>query len=291
MPKADRYSVSTRRLRKALAELGHDVSCSTLEAWARDGLAPRPVRQSMGRNGSTSEYPPGAVKQYDAVAGVMQRGRDVHTSVLMLIGRGGLPTSQTLFRRSLRYLCDTDQSDTADPLTAAERSYVDARNSRAFAPMISFVKKNAGEAAVVDRVTGKPVPIESIIESALVNSLAAMLGRQLPNGEATTELAAASGFLEPGISAEERVNRENYLEAFFEDVIELSALRDTAEIVTPNRLQLVIRDFLADPDLVRPLLDLPSGWGDVMVVMLGLAVARVDELGGTRWFEKAISGT
>lgn len=55
------------------AALGYHQSCSTLESWASDGMAPRPIRVSLGRKGSTSIYPAGATEQYAVVAEVMQR--------------------------------------------------------------------------------------------------------------------------------------------------------------------------------------------------------------------------
>jgi len=292
MPKAAHYSAATKRLNAELAARGHHQSCSTLESWASDGFVPRPVRVSAGRKGSTSAYPAGAVEQYAAVADVMQRGRDRRMSVLVLIGRGGLPTTSTAFRRALRYLFEGAPVCDQDALTLAEGAYADAQTDRLFRRLASFMSKNAAAAGLTDPVTGQPVPTESVVESAFVNGLASMVGRQFPSDQAISELAAAYGFLEPGVSDEERAEREHYIEAFYEDVMNFDTLRATAELVSPDQLQGAVREFLGDEDLsgLELLEVLPASWREVMTVVFGLAVVTSENLGGSRWFERAISG-
>src|SRR5258708_29883252 len=88
MPSSARYSAATRELVAELRACGYLVGCRAVEQWAAWGLAPPPVRVSLGRRGFTNRYPDGAVDQYSAVASVMRRRQNWRTAGLMLIGRG-----------------------------------------------------------------------------------------------------------------------------------------------------------------------------------------------------------
>jgi hypothetical protein len=155
VPRINRYSAVTQKMADRLAAAGYSKSPSTLESWARSGLAPRPVRFSRGRKGSTSAYPPGAFEQYLAVARVMQPGRDVREAALMLISDGDLPTSEGLFRRAVDYLFEGSEVE-GDPLELADQAY-----SAALArPVRSHVQVPRGErqGSSADRSTNLPAP-------------------------------------------------------------------------------------------------------------------------------------
>jgi hypothetical protein len=250
-------------------------------------MAPRAVR-----TGSASSYPEGALEQYEAVASVMAKGRDKRAAMVMLIGRGGLPASATMFRRALRYLFEGAPWTEGDILSFAEQAFADAQDDRDFPRFEKFMKRNAAKTQIIDPTTGSSVPTSVLIESAFVNGFAALMGRQFPNIEAVTEVGTAYGFLGPEIATDERQRRLNYLEACIEDVFNIRALHQTAETVAPNTLQSAILEILRDSDAF--LLELkqvfPQGWHDAMIVIFGLGIVAIEELGGDMWFERATAG-
>lgn len=284
-----RHSSATKRLRSELAARGINVTESSLESWAQEGLAPRAVRIPRGRKGSTSAYPPDAVEQYAQVAAVMQRGRDKRLAMLMLVGRGGLPTSRAVFRRALRHLFDDPPDAEWDRLAVAEAVYDQAVGDRLFARFAAFMYKNADEAALVDPVTKHPMPTASVVQGAFVNGLACFFGRPFPDDDAVTEIAAAWGFLGPEVDDEEQARRRSYIEAIYEDALNFDTLREAAETVRPERLQAAVREYLDEagafmPDVFR---SAPRSWTDVWAVLFGLVLAVIQDLGGADWFERA----
>jgi hypothetical protein len=250
-------------------------------------MAPRAVR-----NGSSSSYPEGALEQYEAVASVMAKGRDKRAAMVMLIGRGGLPTTATMFRHALRYLVDGAPRTDGDILAFAEQVFAEAHNDRDFSRLEKFMKQNAAQTQIIDPATGSSVSITALIESAFVNALAALMGRQFANSEAVTEVGTAYGFLGPDIDPDERQNRVNYLEACFEDVFNVATLHRTAETVAPHVLQAAILEILQDDDafLVELRELFPRGWHDALIVIFGLGIVAIEELGGDAWFERATAG-
>lgn len=250
-------------------------------------MAPRAVR-----TGSTSSYPEGAVEQYAAVASVMAKGRDKRAAMVMLIGRGGLPTTATMFRHALRYLFDGAPWTEGDTLAYAEQAFAEAQNDRDFPRFEKFMAKNAAMTQVIETATGRSVSTSALIEGAFVNALAALMGRQCLSDEAVTEVGTAYGFLGPDLAPDERQRRVNYLEACFEDVLNMATLRHTAETVSPNTLQATILEILCDRDaFLLELRDLfPQGWHDATIVVLGLGIVAMEGLGGDAWFERATSG-
>lgn len=286
------HSAETKRLRVVLAALGHDRSCGTLEGWASAGMAPSPARRSLGRHGSTSEYPEGAVEQYAAVAEVMQRGRDTKVAALMLIGRGGLPASPELFREALRFLFSAFSDREQPPLDLAEEAYAEALGDRQWPTFAALMRKNVEAADLGGSSSpGSRSSIEAVVGGAFVNAFASMLGRQIPTEEAASEVAAAFGLLDGEMSDGERAARTRYIDAVYEDVINFGAMREAAEGVSPDRLQSAIREVRADEDFLN--LDLigalPPVWEDVIVVVLGLALVMLQELGGQEWFARAMT--
>jgi hypothetical protein len=255
-------------------------------------MAPRSVRTSRGRKGSTSAYPQGAFEQYIAVAKVMRPGRDVREAALFLMSDGGLPTCEKLCHQSLDYLLE-DAEATADPLEAAEWLFADAQRDREFVPLARYLENNARSASLIDAGTGQQLDPAAVVEGAMINGLAAMFGRQFPTDQAISEVAAAYGFIEPGLSDEERAARERFVDASYDDVFNFEALRVTAARVRPEKLQAAIRQFSSDSENLPPdLLELlPKKIRTFMPVLIGLALVAIDDLGGTEWFERATAAS
>src|ERR1700728_1349284 len=239
MPRASRYSEATKRLSAELAALGYRVSCSSLESWSRDGLAPPPIRVSRGRKGSTSYYPTGAVEQYASVASVMKPGRDRRAATLILISKGGLPTTEEMFRRAMRCLFEDMVLEGFDPLARAEEMFSGSATDRDFARIAGVFRNNAERVNLKDPVTGQVLSPEAVTEGATVNAMAAMWGRQ-PSSEALSEMATAYGLFAPGVSPDERETILRYLDAAYDEVLNLAALHETAMRVTPGRLQAAV---------------------------------------------------
>jgi hypothetical protein len=254
------------------------------------GMAPGTLKRSLGRKGSTSEYPPGAFEQYLAVARVMKRGRDVTEAALMLIANGGLPTSEGVFRQALDGLFD-DEPVRGDPLDIAEKAYVDALADPEFSPLGRVMRANITAAGLTDNNhAGQLLDPDGVVEGALVSALAAIGGRPLSAG-APAEMAAAWGLLGPETSRAERLQIERYIEALYEDVLNLEALREAAQTVPPLDLQAAIRIYLGNQHLIS--VDLvqafPSNKQKYFTVIGGLAIAKMQSLGGEDWFNRAVS--
>ncbi len=281
VPRASRYSAAAKELSERLAAAGYHKSPSTLDTWAQVGMAPHPIRTSRGRKGSTSAYPAGALEQYIAVAKVMRPGRDVREAALILIGKGGLPTSEAFFHQALDWLFE-GLGTTGDPLDAAEQMYADAQRDREFAPVARYLEDNARNANLSDAHTHRPLDPAAIMEGAMVNSMAAMFGRQIPTDEATSEVAAVYGFYGPGISEEERAARERFIEASHDDAFNFDVLRGTAAQVSPDRLQASVREFLSEADETpMPLFQiLPNKFQRIIPVIGGLLFVTMEDLGG-----------
>jgi hypothetical protein len=197
-----------------------------------------------------------------------------------------------MFSHALRYLFDGAPWTEGDILTFAEQAFAEAQNDRDFSRFEKFMKQNAAKTQIIDPATGSSVPISALVESAFVNALAALMGRQFPNSQAVTEVGTAYGFLGPGLAPDERRRRVNYLEAGFEDVFNVATLRDTAETVAPDTLQAAVLEILRDGDAF--LLELkevfPQGLHDAIIVIFGLGIVAIEELGGDAWFKRATAG-
>jgi hypothetical protein len=220
----------------------------------------------------------------------MQPGRDVREAALMLISDGGLPTSEGLFRRSLDYLFEGTEVE-GDPLELAEQGYAAALIDRQFAPMSRFLVANARAAALTDQVTHKRLAPEAVVEGAMVNTLAALHGRQVPSDGALSEMGAATGFFEPGLPDEEIESRRRFLEAYCDEVYNFEYLRKTASTVTPERLRAAVREYRSDaPDLPPGMVGaLPLAMQNLMGAIIGITLIRMENLGGQKWFERVVA--
>lgn len=281
MPAAARYSTATKQLAADLRARGHNVGCRALERWAELGLAPAPVRYSLGKRGFGSRYPPGAVEQYAAVASVMRRGLDWRVAGLQLISRGYLPVREGTFRLLLNFLLP-DDVDSDDPLGRAEEEFGQAGGNRLFEKMSRVAQKNLASAKVVDPVTGQNVSGEAAAAGAMIWTLAAMLGEPLPEGSAE-EIAGASGLISPALPETERRERIRYTEAVFSGPSTFRALSAAAQTVEPARLQSIIlgmREIAACGPFEGVL---PEQWMDMLLVATALTVTTIEDLGGLAW--------
>jgi len=210
----------------------------------------------------------------------------------MLIGRGGLPTSPDLFREALRFCFSAFSDREQSPLDIAEEAYAEALGDKQWPAFAALMRKNVEAAGLEDSTSEKRrSSSDALVESAFVNAFASMLGRQLPTQEAASEVAAAFGLLGGEMSDTERGALSRYTDAIYEDVLNFEALREAAEVVSPDRLQSAIREVRADEGFLKLDLigSLPPVWEDVMVVVLALALVMLQELGGQEWFERAMT--
>jgi hypothetical protein len=286
MPAAARYSAATKELVAELRARGYKVGCRAPEYWAERGLAPAPVRRSLGRRGSVSSYPAGAVEQYVAVASVMRSGMDWRVSGLLLIGQGYLPARETTFRLLLEFLLPDDIDSTDDPLERAENEIKEMAQTPLFERLDQIISRNLSLARIVDPVTKKEIPIESAVPGVMSQIFAAMLGAQLPEG-AAEEIAGAWGLIGPKISEEERLELINYVEAVFAGALTFSELARATSTISPARLQSYIVDIrqLAAEHPIDVLKFFSAPLVDIWMIIIGLAISLIEDLGGLAWFQ------
>jgi DNA-binding transcriptional MerR regulator len=86
MPSVHRPSKADQELITELAKAGFPgVSPRTLESWRNEGLLPRPQRRGLGQGlGSTSTYPPEAVRQVIKLASILRRHRNFDKAAVLL---------------------------------------------------------------------------------------------------------------------------------------------------------------------------------------------------------------
>jgi hypothetical protein len=190
MPAVARYSSATKELVTGLRARGYKVGCRAVEYWAERGLAPSPVRYSLGKRGFGSRYPVGAVDQYAAVASVMRSGRDWRVAGLLLIGQGHLPSSVDTFRFLLQFLIPENFDLVDDPLAHAEEEFKQFAGSQLHGIFDRIIRQNLALARIVDPVTMKEICIDGAASGVMTQIMAVMLGDQLPDG-AAEEIAGA----------------------------------------------------------------------------------------------------
>src|SRR5712691_11203568 len=151
MPRSAEPSEAAQRLIDELACRGVVVSPRAAEGWAAKGLAPRPIRKSLGRGrGTTSEYPPGSVDQYAAVAAVMRSGKPWQLSVLQLLARGYLPHDESLVYRALQDLLAYGEArDGDDALDHAEHVAADVARGSFGQSVLRVYERNLQRSAAI----------------------------------------------------------------------------------------------------------------------------------------------
>lgn len=283
MPRAARYSTATKDMVSELADRGHKVGCRAVEHWAELGLASPPVRFSIGKGGSRSQYPVGAIHQYDAVASVMRKGRDWRVAGLLLIGRGYLPANEAVLRFLLEFLIP-DQIEADDPLAVAEEAFKQIAGSPFHRIFDRIIRNNLALAKLIDPVTREEICIESAVSGVVTQVLAALLGDPLPDG-AAEEIAAGWGLINPDLSIDERLEGARFVEGFFAAVT-FRELSKAAKTVAPARLQRIIAElrYILEKHPVGGFELVPGELLDILFVIVGLAITMIDDLGGDAWF-------
>jgi hypothetical protein len=285
MPPTAKHSPATKKLVADLNARGYKVGCRAVEHWAERGLAPAPVRYPLGKHGFSRRYPVGAVDRYAAVASVMRRGRDWRLAGLMLIGQGHLPAREATFRFLLDFLIPIDLEVADDPLAIAEEEFKQFAGSPFHGILDRIIKRNLTLAKITDPVTGKDIHIDSVTSGVITQILAALLGAQLPDG-AAEEIAAAWGLIEEDLSGEERAKRVNFVEAIFA-ALTFEELSRTVQAVIPAQLQAVVIELrqIVDTYPINGLELIPKELLDIFLVITGLTIATIEDLGGLAWFQ------
>jgi hypothetical protein len=205
---------------------------------------------------------------------------------LLLIGRGYLPSRVDTFRFLLQFLVPENFDLVEDPLTQAEEEFKQFAGSPLHAIFDRIIRRNLALAQIVDPATMQGICIDGAASGLMTQIMAAMLGDQLPDG-AAEEIAGAWGLIEPRLSANERCERINFVEAMFAGALTFKELASAASTVSPPQLQAIIIE------LRRVVAEHPIGGIelfadellDIFLVMLGLAITIIDGLGGLAWFQ------
>lgn len=284
MPRPKQPSPASQRLVQELADRDVSVSCRAIEGWAARGLAPAPVRRSLGRGrGTVSEYPPGAADQYAAVASVMRRRRPWQVSVLKLLARGYLPADQMLVRRAFHDLLAPPPAPPGqDALDHAEQIAAGAAGTpfgRLF--LRAFERNLRRSAEILEPGTQlRPVAVGVVATLTL-----ACTGESAWSQEALIEMIAAYGVPVAGMTDDDRAGLARFADAFFTQVTACTSLADTAAESSLHRIQaaiprarITVEEALAgiSGDLPRPGEDI----AEVLIAVAALILVRIEDLGG-----------
>ena len=282
MPR-NRPSPATLEMAEELSRRGLPVSCRAVEDWAARGLAPGPVRHSLGRGrGTASGYPPGAADHYAAVAAVMRRGRPWQVSVLKLVSHGHLPAEHGLVRRAFEDLLSMppaavgqDALDYAEQIAAgAERSPVGRSFLRAF-------ERNLRQSA---QILEPGTPLRPVALGVLATLTLAALGEPSWSEEAIVEMIAAYGVCVGDMTDDERAGLARFADAFFTQVTGRSSLLDTASQGSLPRILAAIPEARATVEEVfassRGFPAPPEDIADVLTALAALVLVRIEDFGG-----------
>jgi hypothetical protein len=284
MPRPRQPSPATQQLVRELALRDISVTCRAVEGWAARGLAPAPVRRSLGRGtGTVSEYPAGAAEQYAAVASVMRRGRPWQISVLKLLARGFLPADQALALRAFQDLLTPPKLGPGqDALDYAEQmaAYA-ARAPFGRACLRAFERNLRCSAQILEPGTQlSQVALGVVATLALVGA-----GEPAWSQEALIEMIAAYGIPVGGLSDGDRAGLARFAEAFFTLVTACGRLADTATESSLQRVlaavpqaRVTVAEALAALNGGNPQLD--EEVVEVLVALAALMFVRIEDLGG-----------
>lgn len=278
-----RPSPATLGLVEELSRHGLQVSCRAVEDWAARGLAPGPVRYSLGRGrGTASGYPAGAADHYAVVAAVMRRGRPWQISVLKLVSRGYLPADQGLVRRAFEDLLSLpapaagqDALDYAEQIAAgAERSPVGRSFLRAF-------ERNLRQSA---QILEPGTSLRPVALGVLATLTLAAVGEPSWSEAAIVEMIAAYGVCVGGMTDDERGGLASFADAFFTQVTGRGSLLDTASQGSLPRILAAIPDARATVEEVfvgsRGFPAPPEDIADVLTALAALVLVRIEDFGG-----------
>jgi hypothetical protein len=284
MPRPRQPSPATQKLVRELALRDVSATCRAVEGWAARGLAPAPVRRSLGRGrGTVSEYPPGAADQYAAVASVMRRGRPWQVSVLKLLARGFLPADQTLARRAFQDLLTPPKLGPGqDALDYAEQMAADAARAPFGRACLRAFERNLRRSA---QILEPGTQLSQVALGVAATLTLAGAGEPAWSQEALIEMIAAYGIPVGSLSDDDRAGLARFAEAFFTRVTACGRLADTA---TEGSLQRVLAAVpqarVTVGEALAPLSDriprLDQDIAEVLIALAALTLVRIEDLGG-----------
>jgi hypothetical protein len=293
VPRAREPSAAARRLVQELADRGLVAGYRAIEDWAARGLAPAPARRPLGRGrGTASEYPPGAVDQYAAVASVMRRGRPWQVSVLKLLVRGYLPARENLVRQAFADLLAPPAAGPGeDALDRAEQVAAQAAATRAVRPILRGFERNLRRS----RQVLEPGTEIAAAATGVMATLALILaGEPEWSADALTEMMAAYGIPVEQMTSDDRAGLSRFASAFSAAVMSGAALARVAAETPLHRIQAAVprgreaaREALAGLSAAfpRPGEDVD----DVLTAISALMLIRTEDLGGDEAVAELVS--
>lgn len=286
VPRSKEPSAAAQQLVRELAARGVTVGYRAIEDWAARGLAPAPVRRSLGRGrGTASEYPAGAADQYAAVASVMRPGLPWQVSVLKLLARGHLPVNHDLVRQALGEMLAPDPAEPgADALDHAERLAARTAGTPAGRSFLRAFKRNLHRSAALLEPGAE---VGSVATGALATLVLAAAGEPAWSTEALAEMMAALGFPVAEMTDEDREGLARFAGVFVTEVSSVPLLAAAAGQVPLSRIMLAVP--LARKTVTEPLRDPGQGLpplnedvSDVLTVYVALMLIRIEDLGGDK---------
>jgi hypothetical protein len=284
VPRSKEPSAAAQQLVRELTARGLNVGYRAIEDWAARGLAPAPVRRSLGRGkGTVSEYPAGAVGQYAAVASVMRPGLPWQVSVLKLLVRGHLPVNHDLVRQALREVLAPDPAESAgDALDYAERLATQTAGTRAGRSFLRAFERNLHRSA---SLLEPGAEVSSVATGALATLVLAAAGEPAWSTEALAEMMAAVGFPVAEMTDEDRQGLARFADIFVTEFSSGPLLAAVAGQAPLSRIMLAVplarktvTEALRDPGKGLPPLN--DDFSDVLTVYVALMLIRIEDLGG-----------
>jgi hypothetical protein len=231
-----------------------------------------------------SEYPPGAVDQYAAVAAVMRRGRPWQISVFMLLVRGYLPADRGLVRQAyaelLRPLSAGPTGDALDYAEQVAARTVEAGTARPF--LRAFERNLRRSRHVLEPGTDTTTAAAT---GAMATLVLLVTGQPEWSADALIELMAAYGFPVGELSGDERQVLARFATAIADQLLSGAALARVAAEAPLERIQAAVPWAR---DTTREVLDSISRTfprpgediEDMLTAVTALIHVRTEDLGG-----------
>jgi hypothetical protein len=287
-------SAAARRLVQELAGRGLVVGYRAIEDWAARGLAPAPVRRSLGRGrGTASEYPPGAVEQYAAVASVMRRGLPWQVSVLKLLAGGHLPASENLVRQAFGDLLAPPPAagPGEDALDRAEHAAAQTAATRTGRPILRGFERNLRRAG---QVLEPGTEIAAAATGVMATLSLVLTGEPEWSTGALIEMMAGLGFPVGEMTSDDRADLARFASVYSAEVMSVAVLAQLAAETPLHRIQAAVpraretaREALAglSKAFPRPSQDV----ADVITAIRALMLVRTEDLGGDEAIAELVS--
>jgi hypothetical protein len=239
----------------------------------------------LGRGrGTVSEYAPGAVEQYAAVAAVTRRGRPWQISVLKLFVRGYLPTKEDLVREAFHELLRDDVSgpEEKSPLDCAEQYAAQAVTARSAGPFLRAFRRNLQRAR---SILEPGSDISAVTTGVIATMTLARIGKPDWTPEAVIELLAAYGLPVAELTDGDRARIAQVFETVLPEVMAGPALDKIAATAPLSRIQAAIpaARLAAAEALAAAGTSFPApgeDFLDALVAVFALVLIRIEDLGG-----------